>query len=173
ECVPSYNDILLMLVARTLKEQPQLNACWYHDGVWTYREINIALAVDTTAGLVAPVLRNVEQLTLQQIATQTRSLITCAQTGSVSQSQLDGGTFTMTSLGTFGIDAFSPIVNLPQAGILGVGRIVQEPVVRDQRIEIGTTLTLSLTFDHRVVDGAPAARWLQRLTELIAAGHLI
>jgi pyruvate dehydrogenase E2 component (dihydrolipoamide acetyltransferase) len=81
------------------------------------------------------------------------------------QEHLTGGTFTVTNLGMFGIDAFTPILNLPQAAILGIGRIIEEPVVRDGRLEVGLTLTLSLTFDHRVIDGAPAARWLQRLCE--------
>ncbi len=83
------------------------------------------------------------------------------------QSQLQGGTFTITNLGMYAIDAFTPVLNLPQAAILGVGRIVKEPIVRDDAIVVGESMTLSLTFDHRVVDGAPAARWLQRLTQLI------
>jgi pyruvate dehydrogenase E2 component (dihydrolipoamide acetyltransferase) len=85
----------------------------------------------------------------------------------LTQRQLQGGTFPVTNLGMFDIDSFTPLINLPHAAILGVGRIVQEPVVRAGRIEIGQTMSLSLTFDHRVIDGAPAARWLKRLTELI------
>ncbi len=164
---PSYNDILIWLSARTLREQPQLNSCWYRDGVHHYDAIHIGTAVDTDAGLLAPVIRNADQLTLEQITEETSQRISAARSGSLTQGMLQGGTFTVTNLGMFGIDAFTPILNLPQAGILGVGRIVQEPVVRDGRIVAGYTLTLSLTFDHRVIDGAPAARWLQRLCELI------
>ena len=98
---------------------------------------------------------------------QTRQLAALGRAGKIPQKQLEGGTFTVSNLGMFGIDSFTPVLNLPQAGILGVGRIVEEPVVRDGRIEAGRTLTLSLTFDHRVVDGAPAARWLQHLVQMI------
>lgn len=87
------------------------------------------------------------------------------RSGQLSQNQLSGGTFTISNLGMYGIDTFTPVLNLPQAAILGVGRIVEEPVVRNGQLAIGKTMTLSLTFDHRVVDGAPAARWLQRICE--------
>lgn len=167
--VPSYNDILLHWTAQTLRELPDLNACWYRDGIHTYDAIHIATAVDTPNGLLAPIVRHVDRLTLLEIAEQTRQLVTQARAGQLSQNQLTGGTFTVSNLGMFGIDAFTPILNLPQAAILGIGRIVEEPVVRNGRLEVGQTLTLSLTFDHRVVDGAPAARWLQRLHERIPA----
>jgi pyruvate dehydrogenase E2 component (dihydrolipoamide acetyltransferase) len=165
--IPSYNDLLVKLAAVALSEQPQLNACWYRDGIYQYDVINMAIAVDTDAGLVAPVIADVDRLTVDEIAKQSRTLIEQARAGAVSPAQLQGGTFTITNLGMFDIDAFTPVINLPQAAILGVGRIVQEPVVRDNAIIVGETLTLSLTFDHRVVDGAPAARWLQRLSQLI------
>lgn len=169
--VPSFNDMLIWLAARTLRDRPELNACWYRDGVYHYDGVHIATAVDTEAGLLAPVIRDADRLTLNQIAEETSGRIAAARSGSLNQNLLQGGTFTITNLGTMGIDAFTPILNLPQAGILGVGRIVEEPVVREGRVEPGTTLTLSLTFDHRVVDGAPAARWLQRLSELIQSLH--
>ena len=165
DSVPSYNDILIQQIAVTLQEFPLLNACWHDGGVWTYNEIHIGIAVDTPAGLVAPVLRDVPKLSLAEIAQQTRQLIEQARGGSLTQPQLVGGTFTMTSLGMFDIDHFTPILNLPQSAILGVGRIVREPVVRGNEIVIGEQLSVSLTVDHRVVDGAPAAKWLQRLGE--------
>lgn len=162
---PTYNDILIWLTAQTLRDLPELNACWHADGIHAYDAIHIAMAVDTPLGLLAPVIRSADQLTLHQIAEQTQLLIAQARTGQLNQKHLEGGTFTVSNLGTFGIDAFTPILNLPQAGILGMGRIVEEPVVRAGRIEVGQTLTLSLTFDHRVLDGAPAARWLQQLCQ--------
>jgi pyruvate dehydrogenase E2 component (dihydrolipoamide acetyltransferase) len=165
--VPSYNDILIQCAAETLRELPDLNACWYRNGIHVYDAVNIAMAVDTPDGLLAPVVRHADRLTLPQIAEQTRTLVAQTRSGALSQNLLSGGTFTVSNLGMFGIDAFTPILNLPQAAILGVGRIVDEPVVREDRLEIGRTLTLSLTFDHRVIDGAPAARWLQRLCEQI------
>ena len=165
---PSYNDILVKLVSSLLPECPELNACWRGEGVYLYNEINIAVAIDTEAGLVAPVIKNVASLSLDQIAEQSRSLAERASAGRLSQNELEGGTFTITNLGMFDIDFFTPIINLPQCAILGVGRIVCEPVVVDDSIVPGDRLGLSLTFDHRVIDGAPAARWLQRLGRMIA-----
>ncbi len=167
--VPGYNDILIWLTARALHNLPELNACWHEDGIYTYDAIHIGMAVDTQAGLLAPVIRNADQLTLDQIAEQTRRLIAEARAGQLNQNQLEGGTFTVSNLGMFGIDAFTPILNLPQAGILGIGRIVEEPIVRAGLIEVGHTLTLSLTFDHRVVDGTPAARWLKQLCQQLVS----
>ncbi|MFN7875674.1 MAG: dihydrolipoamide acetyltransferase family protein [Pirellula sp.] len=164
---PSYNDILIHHAAQTLRELPDLNACWYREGIHSYDAVNIATAVDTPDGLLAPVVRDADRLTLNEIAYRTRQLVASARSGQLTQNQLSGGTFTISSLGMFGIDSFTPILNLPQAAILGVGRIVEEAVVRDQQLLPGKTMTLSLTFDHRVVDGAPAARWLQRLCERI------
>jgi pyruvate dehydrogenase E2 component (dihydrolipoamide acetyltransferase) len=163
--VPSYNDILIGLSAQTLRELPALNSCWHRDGIHIYDAVHIATAVDTDAGLLAPVIRDADQLTVRQIAEQSRELIERGRIGRLTQKHLDGGTFTVSNLGMFGIDAFTPILSPSQAGVLGVGRIVQEPIVRESQIQVGHTLTLSLTFDHRVIDGAPAARWLQRLCE--------
>lgn len=169
DIVPSYNDILIHLTATTLRELPQLNACWYRDGIHIYDEINIATAIDTDSGLISPVLHGADQLTLAQIAEETSDLITRARTGKLTQKELEGGTFTVSNLGMFGIDGFTPIINLPQAAILGIGRIVKEPIVENGRLGIGHTLTLNFTFDHRVLDGAPAARWLRLLCEQIVA----
>lgn len=163
--VPSYNDILIQHAAQTLRELPALNACWYREGIHSYDAVNVATAVDTPDGLLAPVVRDADRLTLNEIADRTRQLVAAARSGRLNQDQLSGGTFTISNLGMFGIDSFTPVLNLPQAAILGVGRIVEEPVVRNGQVVIGKTLTLSLTFDHRVVDGAPAARWLQRFSE--------
>ena len=166
--VPSYNDILIGLAAQTLREFAELNACWYRDGIYQFEEIHVATAIDTPDGLLAPVIRHTDRLTVKEIADQTRQLIQLARTGQLKQEHLTGGTFTVTNLGMFGIDAFTPILNLPQASILGIGRIIEEPVVRDGSLKVGLTLTLSLTFDHRILDGAPAARFLQAIAAAIA-----
>jgi len=163
--VPSYNDILIYHAALTLRELPDLNACWYRDGIHSYDDIHIATAVDAPDGLLAPVVRDADRLALHQIADRTRQLVAQARSGQLSQNQLSGGTFTISNLGMYGIDTFTPVLNLPQAAILGVGRIVDEPVVRNSQLAIGKTMSLSLTFDHRVIDGAPAARWLKRICE--------
>jgi pyruvate dehydrogenase E2 component (dihydrolipoamide acetyltransferase) len=131
--------------------------------------MHLAIAVATDAGLLAPVLRDVDRLTVREITCQTRQLIEQARAGRVAESDLQGGVFTITNLGMFGIDAFTPIINLPQCAILGVGRIVREPAVVNDVIVPRDQMTLSLTFDHRVLDGAPAARFLKTLTRAIEA----
>lgn len=168
ELSPSYTDILVWLVAQALKKEPAINACWYQDGIHHYDEVHIAVAVDTPRGLLTPVIRNADQLSVAQIAEESQQLISFARQGLLNSQQLAGATFSISNLGMIGIDAFTPILNLPQAGILGIGRIVREPVVRGDEIQVGQTITLSLTFDHRVVDGAPAARWLQNLCGLVS-----
>jgi len=167
---PSYNDLLVKLVASILPKCPELNACWMNHSVYTYDVINVAIAVETDNGLVAPVLRNVSALSLAEIATQSQRLVEEARSGNLCEQQLQGGTFTITNLGMFDVDHFTPIINLPQTAILGIGRIAAEPVIAGDKVVPGKTLALSLTFDHRVIDGAPAARWLQRLVKMIETG---
>jgi pyruvate dehydrogenase E2 component (dihydrolipoamide acetyltransferase) len=165
--VPSFTDMLVKLVAARLPECELLNACWHKEGIWIYDEVNIAIAIDTDEGLVAPVIRNVPDRSLAEVAEQSLRLIEQARAGTLSQDRLQGGTFTVTNLGMYGIDFFTPILNLPQSAILGVGRIVLEPILQVGAVVSGATMCLSLTFDHRVIDGAPAARWLKGLAERI------
>lgn len=165
--IASYNDILVKLVAAALPACPDLNACWRNESVFRCDQINIAIAIDTDSGLVAPVINNVAVLSLDEITSQSRVLAEQARAGTLSQSQLQDGTFTITNLGLFDIDFFTPIINLPQAAILGVGRIVREPVVVDDMVVPGYRIGFSLTFDHRIVDGGPAARWLQRFGKMV------
>jgi pyruvate dehydrogenase E2 component (dihydrolipoyllysine-residue acetyltransferase) len=167
---PSYNDLLAKLVAAALVEHPDLNASLAGEAIVRHDRVNIGLAVETDRGLLACVLRDVQRRPLAEIAAESAALIERARAGRVSPDELRGGTFTITNLGMYGIDAFTPIVNLPECAILGVGRIVARPVVVDETagtIAARKVLTLSLTFDHRVVDGAPAARFLQRVTGLV------
>lgn len=161
--IPSYNDLIVYQVARLLTSEPTLNACWWNGGIYVYDAVNIAVAVDADMGLLTPVIERADVLSLLELAERTKQLAERARAGRLTQAQLSGGTFTVTNLGMFGIDGFTPVINPPQAAILGVGRIVDEPVVQNGQVVPGTTLTLSLTFDHRVIDGAPAARWLQQL----------
>ena len=164
---PSYNDIIIKLAANLLRECPELNACWTTEGVFVYDQVNIAFAVDTESGLLAPVINQVDKLMLNDVAEYSSEFIDDARSGRLGEDQLTGGTFTVSSLGTLGIDHFTQIINLPQAGILGVGRIVSEPIVEDSAVVAGSTISLSLTFDHQVLDGAPAARWLQKLAHAL------
>jgi len=161
--VPSYMDLIVKLTAVALRQHPLLQAQWRDDGLFVPDRIDIALAVDTEAGLLVPVVRAVDTLTLRQIAAQSRALIEQARAGRLTAEQMRDATFTITNLGAFGIDAFTPIIHLPQCAVLGVGRIVREPAVQGDRLVPRDLLTLSLTFDHRIVDGAPAARFLQTL----------
>ena len=161
--VPGYTDVIVKLTAAALRQHPLLQAQWREDGLFVPERIDIAVAVDTEAGLLAPVLRSVDNLTLRQIAARSRELIEQARAGRLSADDMRDATFTVSNLGYLDIDAFTPIIHLPQCAVLGIGRIVHEPVMRRDNIVPGETLTLSLTFDHRIVDGAPAARFLQTL----------
>jgi pyruvate dehydrogenase E2 component (dihydrolipoamide acetyltransferase) len=166
--VPGYTDLLVKLCACALKEHPYLNARWENEQVQLLDSIHVGIAVDTEAGLLVPVLRDVPRLGLRELATQSRDLAERARERRLKPDEMQGGTFTVTNLGAFGIDAFTPIINAPEAAILGIGRIQRQPVVLgESQIAIQDVVTLSLTFDHRIVDGAPAARFLQRLVEMI------
>jgi pyruvate dehydrogenase E2 component (dihydrolipoamide acetyltransferase) len=167
EPVPSYTDFLVKLTAFALREHPLLNASWAGEHVVVPAELHIGLAVDTEAGLLVPVLRDVPGLGLRAVAARSRELIERARQGKLRAEEMHGGTFTVTSLGAFGVDAFTPIINYPQCAILGVGRIQRRPAAEGERVVVRDQLTLSLTFDHRVVDGAPAARFLQSLSRLV------
>jgi pyruvate dehydrogenase E2 component (dihydrolipoamide acetyltransferase) len=170
----SYNDLLLYILARALREHPQVNASWDGNSIKVWQRVDIGLAVDTDRGLLVPVVRDVDRKGLQQIAQETKTLAERARTGQCTPEELHGGTFTITNLGMFGIDAFTPIINLPECAILGVGRIKMQPVMTDDNTVVGRQMVwLSLTFDHRLVDGGPAARFLQRVAQLVARPHLL
>lgn len=163
----SYNTIFAALVARALKEHPHLNARLDSDGIHLIAAINIALAVDTDRGLVTPVLRGVDRLSLTAIQRGYDELIERALAGRSLPEDFEGGTFTITNLGALDVDGFTPIINPPQAAILGIGRIVEKPVAREGTVVVRPMVTLSLSFDHRIVDGAPAGRFLQRIKQLV------
>jgi pyruvate dehydrogenase E2 component (dihydrolipoamide acetyltransferase) len=166
--VPSITDLLARLLAFAIAEHPRLNARWDDDRVVEIAEIRVGIAVDTEVGLLVPVLGDVRGMGVREIAARSKDLVAKARAGTLSSTDLQGGTITITNLGAFGIDAFTPIINPPEAAILGVGAIRREPVfVSGDRVEAREQMTLSLTFDHRVVDGAPAARFLATLRERI------
>lgn len=167
QAVPSYNDLLIKLTAVALQDHPLLNATWTGDEIILNEQIHIGLAVDAPDGLLVPVVRDVQQRSLRQISGESARLIDGALARHLSSDDLQGGTFTITNLGTYGIDAFTPIINLPQCAILGVGRIIAKPWVVDDQVVPRRIMALSLTFDHRVVDGAPAARFLNTVREYI------
>ncbi|MEM7537590.1 MAG: 2-oxo acid dehydrogenase subunit E2 [Chloroflexota bacterium] len=170
--VPSYNDLLIRLVAVALQEHTLLNAVWDEEHIVIQKAIHIGLAVDTEAGLLVPVVRDAQTKSVRKIATETATLIKQTQSQTIRPHDLQGGTFTITNLGMYNIDAFTPIINLPQCAILGVGRIVEKPAVHNGGIVPRHMMTLSLTFDHRVIDGGPAARGLDCIREFVEAPFL-
>ena len=165
---PTFNDLIVKLTAAALQEHPMLMAQWREETIFIPDEINLAIGIDTDAGLLVAVLRNVPGLSVSEVASAARSLIEQARAGRLGAEQFQGGSFTVTNLGSIGIDAFTPIINLPQSAILGVGRITREPVVVGEKVVARDMIALSLTFDHRIIDGAPAARFLATLTKLLA-----
>lgn len=170
--VPSYNDLIIKLTGVALQEYPILNSYWNEAEIFIPADIHIATAVDTEAGLLVPVIRDVPAKSIQQIAVESRSLAEQARARQLGADELQGGTFTITNLGVYGIDAFTPIINLPQCAILGVGRIISKPAVWNNQIVPRNMMALSLTFDHRVVDGGPAARFLNTIREYVEQPYL-
>lgn len=156
-------------VAATLLDHPLLNAALVEEEirVWEQRHIGVAVAIQE-GGLVVPVIRNADAKDVEQISAEIDLLVEKARSNQLSEADLSGGTFTVTNLGMFKIDAFTPVLYPPQVAILGVGRWVEKPVVMDGEVKIRTMVALSLTVDHRVVDGAPAAAFLRDLAERLS-----
>jgi len=165
--VPSYTDVFVKLAAVALRQHPSLAARWTDDGLVPADRLDIGFAVDTDAGLLVPVVRDVPALGLWQVAAASRELTDRARRGELAARDMQGGCFTVTNLGGYGVDAFTPVINPPQCAVLGVGRIGRWPVMDGDRVVGRELVTLSLTFDHRVVDGGPAARFLQTLARCV------
>jgi len=163
----SYNAILVKVVAMALREFPYMNATFSEGAIHQHRDIHIGLAVDTERGLLVPVVRHADRKSIPQIHRELRGLAERALAGQSTLDDLSGGTFTITNLGALGVEVFTPVLNYPEVAILGMGRIVPKPVVYQGGLYIRDRMALSLTFDHRLVDGAPAARFLQRVGGLI------
>jgi pyruvate dehydrogenase E2 component (dihydrolipoamide acetyltransferase) len=170
--VPSYNALLIKLVTVTLQDHPNVNVTLAGDEIAVHDEINIGLAVDTDVGLLVPVIHNTKAKSIEQITEEAYELAEKARARKLGPDHLSGGTFTVTNLGMYNIDAFTPIINLPEAAILGVGRIVSKPVVYDGEVVPRHMVALSLTFDHRVIDGGPAARFLDTVREYVERPYL-
>lgn len=170
---PGYNDFLGKIVAVALRQFPTMNARLSADAIEQMAAVNLGMAVDTERGLLVPVIRNADQKSLRQFGQEFRALAERARQGKALPDDLSGGTFTITSLGPFEVDAFTPVINLPEAAILGVGRIAAKAVVREGQIVARQMWTLSLVFDHRLVDGAPAARFLQAIKAMIEEPYLL
>lgn len=163
----TYTDLLVKVVAAALARHPRLNASWRDGDLILHPEINIGLAVAVEDGLVVPVIHRADTLGLGQIAARRADLVARAQAGKLAPADLGGGTFTISNLGMYGVDAFSAIVNPPQAAILAVGRIAERVVPLNGQPAVRPTISLSLSGDHRAVDGARAAQFLQTVAEFI------
>lgn len=165
--VPSINDFVLHACARALKEFPSLNSTYTDQGIITHADINIGTAVALEEGLVVPVIRNADRLSLLALAQQNRELVDKAQQKKLFPLDYEAGTFTVSNLGMFGVDSFIAIINPPQCAILAVGRVTPRVVAEDNAIAIRSLMTATLSADHRVVDGAVAARFLQEIRRLL------
>jgi pyruvate dehydrogenase E2 component (dihydrolipoamide acetyltransferase) len=163
----TYTDLLVKLVAHALRAHVRVNAAWIDGRIVANEGVHIGLAVAVEDGLLVPVIRDADHLGLEEIAQARADLVARAQAGKLGVNELQGGTFTISNLGMFGIDQFSAIINPPQAAILAVGRIVERVVAVDGKPKVRPMLTLNLSSDHRVVDGAQSARFLDHLARLI------
>ena len=163
----TYTDLLVRLTAIALRKFPRLNASWQNENIILNPDINIGLAVAMDDGLVVPVIHHADELILAQLATRRSEIVARAQTNKLSLDDLSGGTFTISNLGMYGVDAFNAIVNPPQAAILAVSRIADRVVALNGQPAVQPMVTFSLSCDHRVVDGARGAQFLQALADLV------
>jgi len=167
------NDLVLFVVAKTLPQFPALNATFANDELRQYKTVNLGFAVDAPRGLLVPVVRNAGATTLKQLADESSRLAKLCQESKITPHDMSDGTFTVTNLGSFGIESFTPILNAPQVAILGVGNINLKPVEQNGEVVFVPHFGLSLTIDHQIVDGAPAAKFLQALARNLAQFDLL
>ena len=166
-------DIVLFVASRVIKDHPNCNSIKVGDTVKSFGRVHLGLAVDTPRGLMVPVIRNADMLSLRQISTEAKRLAAACVEGKASPDELSGSTFTVSNLGSLGVDYFTPVINAPEVCVLGVGAILPKPFAApDGSYTIGPAIGLSLTSDHQVVDGAPAARFLKDLCAAMADADL-
>jgi pyruvate dehydrogenase E2 component (dihydrolipoamide acetyltransferase) len=165
----TFNDLLLYITSRVLRSFPELNSHFLEDRIRRFEQVHLGFAVDTERGLMVPVIRGAEHLSLEELSREARRLAAACRENRVTPGELAGGTFTVSNLGSLGVEGFTPVLNPPQVGILGVGKILLKPVESEEGVRHVRSLCLSLTANHQVVDGVPAARFLAGLSEAIAA----
>ena len=169
----TYTDFIVQACAHALKQHPRMNASLEGNTIHLNNHIHVGLAVALDEGLIVPVVRDTDKKSLRDIAEEAKTLAEKARASQLKLEEVSGGTFTVSNLGMYGVDSFTPIINAPQSGILGVGRIVEKPVIYRGEVTRRSMLVLSLTFDHRVIDGAPAGAFLQTVADLLAHGNRI
>ena len=165
---PSITDYVVAATARAVVQHPRMNAQVTESGIALLPDVHVGLAVAVDNGLLVPVIRDTAHRDLADLAAETTRLATAARDGKIAPADLEGGTFSVSALGAYGVDAFTPVINPPNAGILGVGRLRDDVVVDNGQVATVKRLTLSLTWDHRVLDGVPAAEFCRTIVELLA-----
>lgn len=169
----TYTDLFIKIVARAVEDNPSINVSWAGDALFVHHDINIGVAVNVENGLVVPVLKEANRKNILEIAKNRSDLVDRARKGKLLPAEMKGGSLTVSNLGMYGIDQFSPIINPPESCILGIGRMVEKPVVREGTMIIRSMTNLTLSIDHRVLDGASGSRFLQRISELIESPFLM
>jgi len=163
----TYTDLFIKIVARAVEDNPAINVSWANDALSLHHDIDIGVAVNVENGLVVPVLKEANKKSLEEIAKNRLDLVDRARKGKLLPAEMKGGSLTVSNLGMCGIDQFNPIINPPESCILGIGRTVEKPVVREGAVIIRPMTKLTLSIDHRVLDGGSGSRFLQRISELI------
>jgi pyruvate dehydrogenase E2 component (dihydrolipoamide acetyltransferase) len=163
----SFNDFVMKAAAVALTRFPMLNSSFHDNQVTVYKEVNVAMAVSLEQGLITPVVRECERKPLAQISRESKELMAHVRDGKLRQEEYEGGTFTVSNMGMFGVEDFAAIINPPQAAILAVGAIAPRPVVKDGQLAVATTMKATISVDHRAANGADGARYLQQLKELL------
>lgn len=163
----TYTPLFVKIVSNVISEFPLINSIVEGDTIKTFEEINVSIAVDTANGLMVPVLKNVEKKSLREIALEVEDLAKKARSGTLNFEDIVDGTFTITNVGMYGVISFTPILNIPQVAILGTGAILKKPIFKENKVQVSDILHLSLTADHRVVDGALSAKFLKGIKDVI------
>jgi len=163
----SFNDIVLKVIAAALEQHPECNAWWMDDGIRYFNDVHLSMAVAVDEGLITPVIRDAHRKSLRQIAAESRELAERARSRKLKPEEYTGGTFSVSNLGMFDIDQFTAVINPPEAGILAVGSIVEKPVVVAGEITVRSRMRITMSCDHRVIDGATGARFLQTVKRML------
>ncbi len=163
----SYTAVLVKAAAKTLTDQPIINAMLDGDKIKVFEDVNVGVAVATENGLVVPVIHNADRKSFKEIDATMKELAEKARQGKLAREDVTGGTFTISNLGMYGVEFFTPIINPPEAAILGVGRVVEKPVVVDGNVQVTPVIMLSLSYDHRIMDGVPAAQFLGKIKDYV------
>jgi len=169
----TYNHIIMKILSKLLIKYRYLNASFENDTIIYHNNVNLGVAVDVERGLIVPNVKAIEKMTLREISSETEKLIENARTNQLSPDDLIGGTFTITNIGMFGMESFTPIINKPEVAILGINTIADKPVVINKEITIRPMMNLSLTTDHSLIDGVLSAKFIREIKQIIENPYLL